>query len=332
MSIFTVVVPVYKNEESLDRLLTEIADIASELSDELRLELELVLVVDGSPDNSYTFLQQRLPSLRFKCILVAHSKNFGSFAAIRTGLAHGSGAHFGVMAADLQEPSHLMTDFARVLSSGTCDVAVGERTARNDKKLSNMSSSIFWSLYRRFIIPDMPNGGVDVFGCTREFRDHLLELEESRSSLVGMIFWLGFRRTFVPYERLPRLEGRSAWTLRKKLDYMTDSIFAFTDYPIKTLMRFGFVMSSFSILVAVIVICARLLGLITVPGYAALMLAVVTYGAMSLFALGLVGEYACRAYENTKHRPYAVVARAQDNRSTLSSELAHVPLLAETAK
>lgn len=312
MTTFTVVVPVYKNEESIDRLLDAVAGVAADLA-ELAVELELVVVVDGSPDQSYAKIQNRLAGLSYRCRLIGHSRNFGSFAAIRTGLEHGTGEYFGVMAADLQEPPHLMVDFAQALTGGDCDVVVGRRVGRSDTRYGSISSRLFWGMYRRFIVRDMPPGGVDVFGCTREFRDRLLELEESRTSLVGLIFWLGFDRKEVEYTRLEREEGVSAWTLRKKLSYMSDSIFAFTDYPIRVLLRFGLVATVFSVIAGVIVTVARLTGDIEVPGYAALMLVTLTFGSLLTFGMGLVGEYAWRAYENTKRRPASVVARRQDN-------------------
>lgn len=313
---FSLVIPIYRNRDSLERLLDVLVGLGAQLAEEpdIGLVLEVVFVVDGSPDDSFDFLAKRAPSLPFRSVLVGHSRNFGSFAAIRTGLGAASGTYFGVMAADLQEPPSLIVDFARLLATGECDIAVGRRRHRHDPLLARTSGRVFWGLYRRLISPEMPDGGVDVFACNRAFRDNLLELGESRSSLVGLAFWLGFRRREVPYDRLERLEGRSAWTWGKKVHYMLDSIFAFTDYPVRFLLAIGAVGTVLSLVVGATVAAARLLHLITVPGYTALMLVALTYGALNLLALGAVGEYAWRAYENTKGRPQAVVARTLVNR------------------
>ncbi|WP_229425705.1 hypothetical protein [Massilia sp. Se16.2.3] len=190
------------------------------------------------------------------------------------------------MAADLQEPPELLVAFFRALAADECDVAIGTRNARNDPASSRLASSLFWGMYRKLVVPDMPPGGVDVFGCNTVFRDQLLALDESRSSLIALIFWLGFRRKLVGYERLVRQEGKSAWTLSKKIDYMMDSIFAFTDYPIRLLMRIGALGSAASLGVALMVAVARLVGAISVPGYAATMLAVLVLGALNLLGLG----------------------------------------------
>ena len=305
----SIVVPVFRNEASLPRLLAALTDLASSLPG----ELEVVFVVDGSPDQCFDILRSALDSLPFAAQLIAHSRNFGSLAAIRTGLAAARGDCFAGMAADLQEPPELLIEFFRTLAADECDVVIGTRDGREDPWPTRLSSGLFWSLYRRLVVPDMPAGGVDVFGCNRVFRDHLLSLEESRSSLIALIFWLGFRRRAVGYRRLARREGRSAWTLGKKVDYLMDSVFAFTDYPIRLLIQLGALGLAASAILGLAVLSAKLSGAIAVPGYAATMLVVLIFGALNLLGLGLVGTYAWRGYENSKRRPQAVIAMAHRN-------------------
>jgi hypothetical protein len=159
----------------------------------------------------------------------------------------------------------------------------------------------------------MPEGGVDVFGCNLAFRQQLLALEESRSSLIALIFWLGFRRKLVAYDRQARQAGVSAWTLRKKVDYMLDSVFAFTDAPIRALTHLGLLGCALAVLLGLAVLVARLTGQIEVPGYTPTMLVVLFFGGLNLLGLGIVGTYAWRAYENTKGRPLAIVASQEAN-------------------
>src|SRR5262249_20590394 len=105
------------------------------------------------------------------------------------------------------------------------------REGRADPLGACLSALIFWGLYRRLVQPAMPEGGVDVFGCNRVFRDRLFELPELNSTLVGLIVWMGFWRAEVSYQRRERALGKSAWTLRKKLRYFFDSMYAFFDLP-----------------------------------------------------------------------------------------------------
>lgn len=307
--MFSVVIPVYKNEASIPRLL----ETLNRMSRDLNEQLEAVFVVDGSPDDSFALLRAALYQLDFPAQLLAHSRNFGSFPAIRTGLAAARGEYFGVMAADLQEPPELLISFFKALAINECDVAIGTRQHRNDPYTSRLASGLFWGLYRRLVVNDMPEGGVDVFGCNRNFRDELLKLEESRSSLIALIFWLGFRRKLVDYERLERQEGVSGWTFSKKVEYMMDSIFAFTDLPIRLLIRIGIIGCFLSLLLGILVLAGHLLGQINVPGYAATMLVVLFFGMFNLLGLGLVGTYSWRGYENSKQRPLAVLAKKLRN-------------------
>ena len=191
--LLSLVIPVYKNEENLPRLFRELEALAPRISG----DFEVVFVVDGSPDRSLTVLREYLPTWSVRSRLVELSRNFGSFAAIAAGLERAGGDYMAVIAADLQEPPELVLDFQRLLASGESDVVLGHRSGRGDPWWSRVPSELFWRLYRRFVVRDMPKGGIDVFGCTRQVRDRLVELREVQTNLIALLFWLGFRRAFV---------------------------------------------------------------------------------------------------------------------------------------
>ena len=300
--MLSLIIPVYCNEGSIVDLLKAVADLHLKLEE----ELEAVFIVDGSPDRCYELLRDALPDQPFPSKLALLSRNFGSFAAIRAGLQLSNSERYAVMAADLQEPPELILEMDKVLRSGSYDVVVGTREGRNDPRLSRISAQIFWWLYQKYVMPDVPSGGVDIFGCNRAFRDTLLQLDERHSSLISQIFWLGFRRKFISYVRQERQHGKSAWTVRKKINYLMDSVFAFTDLPIRLLIRVGGGAAVIAGLLGLVVVGGKLTGLISVPGYAMTMLTITFLGAVNLFGLGIVGSYAWRAYENTKARPIAI--------------------------
>jgi len=305
--LLTLVIPVYRNEGNLADLLVAVAGLNVQLEN----TLEVVFVVDGSPDRCYEILRDQLPSQPFRSKLVLLSRNFGSFMAIRTGLQHGCGERFAVMAADLQEPPELVLEMNRVLECQDIDVVVGVRESRQDPWPSRMASKIFWGLYRRYVIPEIPPGGVDMFACNKAFRDTLLTLEERHSSLISQIFWLGYRREIVTYSRQERIHGKSAWTFRKKVNYLMDSIFSFTDLPIRLVTRVGAFGSGLAALFGIFTLIAKLNGVIEVPGYAMIMLTLTFLGCLNLLGLGIVGSYAWRTYENTKNRPLAIPMRVE---------------------
>lgn len=304
----SLIIPVYKNELNIPSLIEAIRNMHKELSN----NLEVVFVVDGSPDNSYMMLKESLDKEIFSSKLILLSRNFGSFPAIRAGLELATGKYFAVMAADLQEPPELALEFFKSLKDEPIDVAIGTRDGRDDPFLSQMASNLFWNFYKKFVVHDMPSGGIDVFGCSKAFRDQLLKLDESHSSLIAQIFWLGFRRKQVYYKRQERQLGVSAWTLKKKVTYMMDSIFSFTDLPIKMLTRLGAVGIIFFGLTGLITFISKLVGIITVQGYTAMFLAIGFFGAINLFGLGIIGSYAWRTYENTKARPLSIVLSIEE--------------------
>lgn len=299
----SLVIPVYKNEESIPYLLEAIQWIQSEL----KSDFEVIFVIDGSPDQSYLKLKQLLPKFNLNYQLVRLSRNFGSFAAIRAGLSVAKGKYFAVMAADLQEPKELAVTFFKELQKNEQDILIGTRESRNDPFFSKLSSTIFWRLYKKWVQPDMPTGGVDMFACNNIFQKELLNLPESNSSLIGLIFWLGFRRKIIYYHRQERQHGKSAWTLNKKIKYMMDSIFSFSDLPIKLLLNMGTVGILMSVLLSLVILFSKVFGLITVPGYTATILIIIFFGSLNSFGLGIIGNYIWRAFENTKRRPESVI-------------------------
>ena len=306
--MLSIVIPVYRNEESLPDLLNALSATVAEIAREHSTACEVVLVVDGSPDASEAILRSRLPEMPFRSKLLVHSRNFGSFAAIRTGLQGGTGQWFAAISADLQEPPDLLVSFLAILESGAADVVVGERRSRDDPRLARTAAWVFWHLYRRFVIHEMPPGGVDVFACTREVRDQLLSLREAHSSLVGQLFWIGFRRRAVPYSRRRRAHGKSAWTVARKVRYMLDSVYSFTDLPIRLLLWGGMAGMVLAFVLGCLVGLARVIGRIAVPGYAAIVIAVLFFGGLNALGLGVVGHYAWRTFENTKGRPGSIVS------------------------
>jgi glycosyltransferase involved in cell wall biosynthesis len=302
---YSIIVPVYQNEDSIPKLLINL----SALSEKLNHDLEVIFVIDGSMDKSQDLLVIGCQDMKFKSQIIIHSKNFGSFAAITTGLKYDNSEYSSTYSADCQEPTSLIENFYEILEKDKVDVVFGQRLERQDNILSKIYSNLFWKIYRATIDSDMPRGGVDIFGCNRAFRNELVKLEESRSSLIALAFWLGFERRTVKYSRLAREAGKSTWTFRKKLNYFLDSLFSFTDLPIRVLLGGGAIGVILSLVLGSVILILSLYGDIKVPGYSPTVLLILFFGALNIFGIGLVGSYAWRAYENSKKRPNAVVSK-----------------------
>ena len=312
--MLSLIVPVYRNEESIPDLLDAVRGIAEALPD----RLEAVFVVDGSPDRSFEVLQEALPAWPVRSRLALLSRNFGAFPAVRAGLQLATGDRFAIMAADLQEPPELILRMDELLRDDAADVVLGVREDRHDPASTRLPARTFWAIYRRLVVREIPPGGVDVFACNDAFRQQLLALEEHHSSLVAQLFWLGFRRAYVAYVRRQRMHGRSAWTFGKKVGYLTDSVFSVTDLPVQLLTRVGGLLAIMFGAFGLLAATAKLLGLVEIPGFTALAVLIVFVGATNLLGLGIVGSYAWRAYENTKQRPLHIVWQQIDHEPSSS--------------
>ena len=209
------------------------------------------------------------------------------------------------MAADLQEPPELVVEFARRLEAG----AVRRRRRAADAAApipcsSRASAALFWALYRRFVQPEVPKGGVDVFGCTRAVRDQIVRLDGAqhlarRAPVLGRASGARRCRTSAASATPGGPRGPSARSSR----YLMDSVFSFSDLPIRFLLRTGALGLALSVAFAAVVLTARLSGAIAVPGYAATVLTITFFGALNCFGLGVIGGYVWRTFENTKGRP-----------------------------
>jgi glycosyltransferase involved in cell wall biosynthesis len=299
---YSIVIPVYNNESSILSLF----DALEKVQEQLNGDVEVIFVNDASPDSAALRILKRAQASSLEVKLVHHSRNFGSFAAIRTGFHYTAGDYIGVISADLQEPPSLLPSFFKRLEIGNFDIVFGSRTSRNDPILSRIFSSIYWFLYKRFINNEIPKNGTDVFACRKSVVNVVNQLNETSTSLIGMLFWVGFNRDFQEYERLERQFGKSSWTFRSKMKYMSNSVFAFSDLPIRIIRTLGVLGSSISMALGTFLLVVSFTGRIEVPGYVPTMLAILFGNSAVLIGLGILGSYLWRTYENSQARPYAI--------------------------
>ena len=305
---YSIIVPVYNNAQSLSSLLESLVEIDKKVSEEYSADVTFIFVIDGSPDESAQVLEAILSRNIIKAKILYHSRNFGSFAAIRTGLGAQETDYYGMIAADLQEPPELLISFFNKMHVEGSEVVVATRSARDDPFMSKLFSNAFWKIYKKFVVKNIPAGGVDLFGCSLKVRNELLLLKEANSSLVAQLFWLGHEFATIDYSRQKREHGKSGWSFSKKLKYMMDSVFSFTDLPIKFISFTGALAMFVALVYGIILIVTRLLGYIPPTGFAALMIVILFMGGLNAFAIGVLGNYAWRTFENSKARPLSLIS------------------------
>ncbi len=298
----SMVIPVYFNEENLRPLYQ---DIKEKIIDVVDYDYEIVMVNDGSKDDSYAVMQELAEKDRHIKI-VSLSKNFGSHAAILCGLAKCTGDCAVVKAADLQEPTELVLEMVDRWKGGS-NVVLAVREGREESKKQTLFANLYYTLVRKAALPSMPKGGFDVYLLDRKVIDVLMALDERNSALTGQILWSGFRTEQVYYTRLAREIGTSRWTLKKKIRLVSDTLYSFSTLPIKIVTAVGILSFVCSLIWALCVVVFRIAGMIEVSGWTTLFVFnLFSFGVMML-TMGIIGEYLWRTFDASRNRPPYIV-------------------------
>jgi dolichol-phosphate mannosyltransferase len=303
---YSIVVPVYNEEESITELVTRLREIMNKLDG----PAEAVLVDDGSRDSSYRLLlDAHDQDPRFKVIQL--SRNFGHQLAITAGMDNASGQAVVVMDADLQDPPHVILDMAAKWQEGY-EVVYAVRQGRpGETRFKTMTATTFYSLLRRLANIDQTVDVGDFRLVDRKALDAFLSMREHNRYVRGMFSWIGFRQGAVPYDREARYAGTSKYPLRKMIKFAADAIVGFSTAPLRSALIGGFVIALLAVGYGLVAIALKLAGLPYVPGYASLLVTIAFLSGVQLMVLGMVGQYVARVYDETRGRPLYLVREAR---------------------
>lgn len=298
----SIIIPVYFNEANLRPLYK---DIKEKVIDKIDYEYEIIMVNDGSKDQSYAVMQE-LAELDPKIKIVSLSRNFGSHAAILCGLEKCTGNCAVIKAADLQEPTELILEMVASWQKGN-NVVLAAREARQESKKTTFFADFYYGMVRRTALPNMPKHGFDVYLIDRKVINVLLQLDEKNSALTGQILWSGFKTDVVYYTRLAREIGESKWTLKKKIRLVMDTLFSFTSLPITLVLTVGAGSIIGAIIWAIVVLVSKLLGAIDVSGWTTLFIFNLFSFGIIMMTLGILGEYLWRTFDAARNRPPYII-------------------------
>lgn len=302
MNKISIIVPVYYNQ---DNLLPLYADLKEKVLSKLDIEYEIIMVDDGSKDNSYQVIKE-LAKIDANIKPVKLSRNFGEHSALLAGLSKCTGDCAVRKAADLQEPSEVIIDMLNKYREGN-NVVLAVRADREEPITQKAFSNLYAFLMRKLALHNMPKGGFDTFLIDRQVIDVLVKMQESNTSLMSQILWSGFKTDTVPYVRKKREIGKSRWTLSKKIKLVYDSLLSFSYFPIKLITVIGFITFFISLIFLVTIIYRRILGIIDVEGWASIVtIMLMGFGGVML-SIGILGEYLWRTYDAARKRPPYII-------------------------
>lgn len=305
MDKISIIIPVYFNEASLGETYGEIRKVMDENS--TRFDYEIVLVDDGSMDNSYKVMKE-LAVKDKKIRLIKLSKNHGSYVAILAGLTYSSGDAYTFLAADLQDPPELIPKmYEEWIKYNKRDMVFSIRQSREDPITSRIYSYFFLKLFRAFVLPEYPKKGYDCFFINKGQRDIIVNMNEKNSHVMAQIVWLGYGQHYIYYHRQKRKHGKSRWTFFKKFKLAFDTFFGFSGRPLRLASFMGMSVSVIGFIMALYIILRKIISDVPVFGIPSLMVSILITGGLILMSIGIVGEYMWRSFDETRNRPTFIV-------------------------
>lgn len=300
-----VVIPIYNEEDNL----AELRDRLQRVCDSIEgAEWRVIYVNDGSADRSLRLmLEQQERDTRFTVIDL--SRNFGHQAAITAGLAHTEGDAVVFMDGDLQDPPEVIPSLVARWREGI-QVVRAQRRSRKERGLRRIGFEAFHTLFRW--ISDFPiPAQTGIFGLLdRRAVEELRRFPEKNRFFPGLRTWVGFEQGEVLYDRQERAGGEPKQSFNRLIKYALDAVFSFSYKPLKLMTVSGSVISAAGFLLACVFVFKRLVGIETAQtGFTTLVTLILFLGGVQLIAVGILGEYLARIYDEVKQRPLFIVKR-----------------------
>jgi polyisoprenyl-phosphate glycosyltransferase len=307
----SIVAPLYNESETLPRLverLNALMDAWDAKPETQNAKLEIVLVNDGSRDNTAALMQQlALSDPRYHCVFLA--RNYGHQIALSAGLSKARGTEGAlVIDGDLQDPPELLSDFYEKYREGY-DVVYAIRQKRKENVLKKTAYRLFYRLLKSISYIDIPLDSGDFCFMSRRVVDILNQMPEESRYIRGMRSWIGFQQIGIAYERAERAAGESKYGFRMLLNLAYNGIFNFSEFPIKVIKRIGYSAVGISIIYVLYSLYRKLMYDDVPQGFMATIFIIVFFSGIQLFFMGIMGEYLLRIFFQVKGRPLFIVEK-----------------------
>ncbi len=294
----SIVVPMYNESENIAEFYHKVSAVLKKLG----AGYEIICVNDGSKDNTL----EQLAALNKKdkrVKVIDLSRNFGKEIALSAGIDFAYGRAVIPIDADLQDPPELIPELFRKWKEGFEVVTARRIKRKGETWIKKITASFFYKIFKAFTKFDIQENTGDFRLMDRKVVDALKELKESHRFMKGLFSWVGFKQTSVVFERDPRHAGKTKWNYRKLFNLAIEAVTSFSHIPLRIASFLGVFISFFSFCYAVYVILKKVLFGDPVQGYASMITIILFLGGIQLFAIGIIGEYIGRIYNETKRRP-----------------------------
>ncbi|HEY8285229.1 MAG TPA: glycosyltransferase family 2 protein [Chloroflexota bacterium] len=298
---YSVVAPVYNEEETLPHFHERVTTAMEALGD----PFELILINDGSRDNSYKVMRglvEKDPRVR----VINFSRNFGHQMAVSAGLDHARGDAVVIIDSDLQDPPEVIADLAARWKEGAEVVYAQRRKRPGETRFKLLTAALFYQLITRITSMDLPRDAGDFRLLDRKVVDTLIAMREHNRFMRGLSVWVGFRQEAVLYDRQERFAGTTNYPLFKMIRLSIDAITGFSYAPLQLATTTGFILAGLSLIGVAIAVIVRIFGG-GIQGQGTTLIVVLLLGGIQLIFLGIIGEYLGRIYDEVRGRPLYII-------------------------
>jgi glycosyltransferase involved in cell wall biosynthesis len=300
--LLSVVVPAYNEEAVLEVFHRRLAFML----DGLDMEAEVVYVNDGSTDATLERMR-RLQAADPRVTVIDLSRNFGKEIAMTAGLDHADGDAVAIIDADLQDPPELIPEMIRLWRQGYDNVYAQRSRREHETLLKKATAHAFYRVIGYFSRVRIPEDTGDFRLLSRRAVAALRQLREQHRFMKGLYAWIGYPAIALPYRREGRAAGESKWNYWRLWNFALEGITSFSIAPLKVATYFGLTVAVLSFFFALWIVAKTLWLGEPVPGYPTIMVTMLFLGGAQLTAIGLLGEYVGRMFNETKNRPLYLI-------------------------
>ena len=306
-SILSIVVPCFNEEASLPAFFGAFQAISEKLGERFSVDCDLILVNDGSSDDTLELLRG-LASQDSRVHYLSFSRNFGKEAAIYAGLQNASGEYVVVMDADLQHPPEMLEEMLQGIIDEGYDCVAARRSSRaGESALRSFFSRSFYRLINAISPTKMVDGATDFAMMRKQMVRAILSLPEVNRFSKGIYSWVGFETKWLPYENIPRQAGQTTWSFRSLFLYSLQGILSFSTAPLAFASLCGLLLSGAAFFYALLAMLPALINGYPLDWLAVLICVICFLGGLQLFCLGILGQYLAKLYLEVKARPIFIV-------------------------
>lgn len=300
--LFSIVSPVYKAEKIVPELVRRIECSVKSITE----DFEIVLVCDGSPDNSWLAIKEECAKDK-RVVGINLSRNFGQHYAITAGMRYARGEWIVLMDCDLQDrPEEIPHLYEKALEG--YDIVQSRRVHRKDGFFKRLSSKAFHVVFDWFSGMKTDNSISNLGIYSRKVIDAFNGMQETSRSFGTLLSYVGFRKCTIDVEHSKRYEGHSSYSFRSLMKLMFDITISNSNKPLRIIIVFGFLFSFLAFLLALYNLIAHWVGIVNVQGFTTTVFSIWFVGGVILMVLGVVGLYIGKIFNQVKQRPLFIVA------------------------